>query len=102
MTYKELIAEAEELFGKLSKDGVYTAKFEAEKLIASKIDLCEDRNEHLDVLEWDVYKYGYAPMTRKEYEYQKNLIKTSYRRRLEQLEKNWNELGKNSPDYHKI
>lgn len=102
MTYKELIAESEVFYKKMAKHSPFVAAFEVRKFIASKIDLCEDRNEHLDILKWDEYQNEYAPMTREEYERKKAKAKTEYEDTLARIEKQWIEKGKNSPDYHKI
>lgn len=102
MTYEEVLAEAEQLYKKVAEYSPFVAMFKCRAFIASKIDLCSDRNEHLDVLKWDEYKENYAPMTRKEYEDKLCLAKESYNKRLAAIEKEWQERGKNSPDYHKI
>jgi len=102
MTFEELKAEAKKVYDDVAKNSVFCAQFEARKVIASKIDQCSDRNEHLDVLEWDEYKNNYAPMKRETYEHRKQLAKESYERTLAEIEKEYEERGKFSPDYHKI
>lgn len=102
MTYKELMSDAKKYYNKVSENSPFVAMVETRKYIASKIDLCEDRNEHLDVLEWDEYKNNYAPMKRDEYEHKKMLAKERYEEELKSIEKEWEEKGKNSPDYHKL
>lgn len=102
MTYKELIADAEKYYKKIAKDSPFIAMYEARKYIASKIDLCEDRNEHLDILQWTEYQTEYAPMTKEWYERRKAEAKRDYENELRLIEKKWMEQGKNSPDYHKI
>lgn len=102
MTYEELLAEAKRVYYDVARESPFCAGFEARKVIASKIDQCSDRNEHLEVLEWDEYKENYAPMTRKEYESKKQRAKEVYESTLEQIEKDYIERGKFSPDYHAI
>ena len=102
MTYKELMTEAEAYYRKIAQNSPFCAMFEAREYIASKIDLCEDRNEHLDVLEWKEYKEKYAPMTKAEYERRKNVLLEQYQNGLKRLEEEYEDKGKNSPDYHKI
>lgn len=102
MVYKELMEEAKKHYYEVAKESPFCAQFEAREYIASKIDLCEDRNEHLDVLEWKEYKDKYAPMTIKEYNAKKAAIEENYQKALQQLKKDYEEKGKNSPDYHKI
>ena len=102
MTYAELLAEAKVKYDNVAKNSPFVAQFEARKLIASKIDQCSDRNEHLDVLEWEEYKKDYAPMKRETYERRKQMAKKTYERTLAEIEKDYEERGKFSPDYHKI
>lgn len=102
MTFEELKAEAKKVYDDVAKNSVFCAQFEARKLIASKIDQCSDRNEHLYVLEWDEYKDNYAPIKRATYERRKQSAKESYERALAEIEKEYEERGKFSPDYHKI
>lgn len=102
MTYKELMTEAEAYYRKIAQNSPFCAQFEAREYIASKIDLCEDRNEHLNVLEWDEYKKNYAPMSKAEYERRKNVLLEQYQNGLKRLEEEYENKGKNSPDYHKI
>lgn len=102
MTYKELISDAKKYFNKVSENSPFVAMFETRKYIASKIDLCVDRNEHLDVLEWDEYKDNYSPMRHEEYENKKKAAKEKYEEELRNIENEWMNRGKNSPDYHKL
>lgn len=102
MTYKELMTEAEAYYRKIAAHSPFCAQYEAREYIASKIDLCEDRNEHLEVLEWKEYKEKYAPMTKAEYERRKNVLLEQYQNGLKRLEEEYENKGKNSPDYHKI
>jgi len=102
MTYNELLNEAKLVYDNVAKNSPFCAQFEARKVIASKIDQCSDRDEHLNVLEWDEYKDNYAPMKRETYERRKQLAKETYERTLSEIEKEYNERGKFSPDYHKI
>lgn len=102
MNYEELLNEAYVVYDKVAQNSPFCAQFEARKFIASKIDQCSDRNEHLDVLEWDEYKNNYAPMKRETYERRKQLAKETYERTLLEIEKEYDERGKSSPDYHKI
>lgn len=102
MTYKELMTEAEAYYRKIAAHSPFCAQYEAREYIASKIDLCEDRNEHLEVLKWEEYKEKYAPMTKEQYKREKEYIENRYKRDLEELDKKYEERGKNSPDYHKI
>lgn len=102
MTYKELMTEAEAYYRKIAAHSPFCAQYEAREYIASKIDLCEDRNEHLNVLEWKEYKEKYAPMTKAEYERRKKYLEERYQKDLKDLENEYEEKGKNSPDYHKI
>lgn len=102
MTYKELMREAEAYYRKIAAHSPFCAGFEDREYIASKIDLCEDRNDHLDVLEWKEYKEKYAPMTKAEYERRKTSLFEGYQNSLERLEDEYENKGKNSPDYHKI
>jgi len=101
MTYKELMKEAEELYYRIGKESPFCAQVEARKFIASKIDECSDRDEHLNVLEWDEYK-EFAPIKKEDYERSKIYAKEAYEKALEKIEKQYNEQGKYSPDYHKI
>lgn len=102
MTYNELLNEAKLVYDNVAKNSPFCAQFEARKFIASKIDQCSDRNEHLDVLELEEYKNNYAPIKKETYERRKNIAKESYERALSEIEKEYNERGKFSPDYHKI
>ena len=102
MNYAELLSEAKVVYDNVAKNSPFCAQFEARKIIASKIDQCSDRNEHLDVLEWEEYKNIYAPMKKETYERRKQLAKETYERTLLEIEKEYNERGKFSPDYHKI
>ena len=102
MTYEELMAEAKAVYDRVAKNSPFVAQFEARKVIASKIDQCSDRNEHLNILEWDEYKDNYAPMKRETYERRKQMAKETYERTLSEIEKEYEERGKFSPDYHKI
>ena len=102
MTYNGLVKEAEKVYSQTAKHSTFCAIYDVRKYIASKIDLCSDRNKHLDVLEWEEYKRYYAPMTKKEYAQRKKAAKKSYMRQLAIIEQEWNSKGINSPDYHKI
>ena len=102
MTYEELMAEAKRVYDNVVKNSPFCAQFEARKVIASKIDQCSERDEHLNVLEWDEYKDNYAPMKRETYERRKQMAKESYERTLSEIEKEYEERGKFSPNYHKI
>ena len=59
-------------------------------------------NEHLDILEWKEYQDNYAPIKKETYERRKKIAKESYERALSEIEKEYNERGIFSPDYHKI
>ena len=102
MTYEELMAEAKVVYDNVAKNSPFVAQFEARKVIASKIDQCSDRNEHLNVLEWDEYKKDYAPMKRETYERLLKRAKDNYDEEVARIEKDYQERGKYSPDYHKI
>lgn len=102
MNYEELLNEARDVYNNIAKNSPFCAQFEARDFIASKIDQCSDRDEHLDILEWEEYKNKYAPMKKDTYERRKELAKESYERTLFEIEKEYNERGKFSPDYHKI
>lgn len=102
MTYNELMEEAKEVYYRVAQNSPFCAQFEAREYIASKIDMCSDRNEHLNVLEWDEYKKNYMPVSRAEYNSRKEYAKKVYEDTLAQIEQDWEERGKNSPDYHKI
>ncbi len=102
MTYNELLNEAKVVYDNVAKNSPFCAQFEARKIIASKIDQCSDRDEHLDVLEWEEYKNNYAPIKKEAYEMRKKIAKESYERALSEIEKEYNERGIFSPDYHKI
>ena len=102
MTYDELLNEAKVVYDNVAKNSPFVAQFEARKVIASKIDQCSDRNEHLDILEWDEYKDNYAPIKKETYEWRKKKAKETYERALSEIEKEYNERGRFSPDYHKI
>lgn len=102
MTYNDLIEEAKTVYYNVAQHSPFCAQFEARKVIASKIDQCSDRNEHLNILEWDEYKNNYAPITKADYENSKKLAKERYENELAQIEKDYEERGKFSPDYHKI
>lgn len=101
LTYKQLMADAEFVYRNVAQNSPFCAQFEARKYIASKIDECVDRSEHLDILQWDEYK-EFAPMTSKEYERRKALALTRYEEELQRIEAEWVNKGKHSPDYHKI
>lgn len=102
MTYDELLNEAKVVYDNVAKNSPFVAQFEARKVIASKIDQCSDRNEHLDILEWKEYKDNYAPIKKETYERRKQMAKETYKRTLSEIEKEYNERGRFSPDYHKI
>ncbi len=102
MTYDELLNEAKVVYDNVAKNSPFVAQFEARKFIASKIDQCSDRNEHLDILEWKEYKDNYAPIKKETYERRKKIAKETYERALSEIEKEYNERGRFSPDYHKI
>lgn len=102
MVYNDLLKEAKKVYDDVAKNSPFVAQFEARKVIASKIDLCTDRNEHLDVLEWKEYKENYAPMTKKEYESKMKTAKENYEATVLRIEKEYKEKGVNSPDYHKV
>ncbi len=101
LTYKQMMADAELIYRHVAQDSPFCAAFEARKYIASKIDECVDRNEHLDILQWDEYK-EYAPMTSAEYESRKALALTRYEEELRRIESEWINKGRHSPDYHKV
>ena len=101
LTYRQLMADAEALYREPMKEAPFAAICEARKYIASRIDECVDRDQHLDVLEWDEYK-EFKPMTKKEYESAKKRAKENYEDELKEIEKEWKEKGKYSPDYHKV
>lgn len=102
MLYKELLEEAKKAYYEVAKQSPFAAQFKARKIIASKIDQCSDRNEHLDVLEWDEYKNNYAPISKETYERRKQAAKERYDYAIAEIEKEYEERGKFSPDYHKI
>ena len=102
MTYDELLNEAKVVYDNVAKNSPFVAQFEARKVIASKIDQCSDRNDHLDILEWKEYKDNYAPIKKETYERRKQMAKETYERTLSEIEKEYNERGIFSPDYHKI
>lgn len=102
MVYNDLLKEAKKVYDDVAKNSPFVAGLEARKVIASKIDLCTDRNEHLDVLEWEEYKENYAPMTKKEYENKMKAAKENYEATVLRIEKEYKEKGVNSPDYHKV
>ena len=102
MTYDELIAEAKNLYYKIACNSPFVAKCQNREFIASKIDECTDRNEHMDILEWDEYKENYAPISKATYERRKRMAKENYEATIAQIEKDYEERGKFSPDYHKI
>ena len=101
MVFKEILICAKKCFEDFKHFGYDRAHHEMRKYIASKIDLCEDRDKHLSILEWDEYK-PFAPMKREEYENRLKEAKERYEKEISNIEFLWNELGKNSPDYHKI
>lgn len=101
LTYKQLMADAEFVYRNVAQNSPFCAQFEARKYIASKIDECIDRSEHLNILQWDEYK-EFAPLTSKEYERRKALALQRYEDELQRIENDWVNKGKHSPDYHKI
>ena len=101
MTYNELVEEAKSLYNSVAKNSPFVAQFEARKFIASKIDQCSDRNEHLNVLEWEEYK-EFAPMKRETFRYLLNKAREDYYKQIDKIKKDYEEKGKYSPDYHKI
>ena len=102
LTYERLMKDAEDVYRRVAQNSPFCAQFEARKYIASKIDQCVDRSEHLDVLEWEEYKKDYAPIKREEYERRLKLAKENYESTIARIEKEYQERGKFSPDYHKI
>ena len=102
LTYQNLIKEAERIYHETSINSPLCAFFDAREYIASKIDECIDRDEHMDVLEWDEYKNKYAPMSRAEYNLKKDAAKRCYEEELRKIGRMWQERGRKSPDWHKI
>jgi len=101
LTYSQLMADAKALYREPMMEAPFAAICEAREYIASHIDECVDRDQHLNVLEWDEYKQ-FKPMTKKEYEDAKKYAKKRYEDELKDIEKEWKEKGKHSPDYHKV
>ena len=101
LTYRQLMADAEARYREPMMEAPFAAICEAREYIASHIDECVDRDQHLDVLKWDEYKQ-FKPMTKKEYENAKKYAKKRYEDDLKEIEKEWKEKGKYSPDYHKV
>ena len=81
--------------------GTYIDQLENSCFICERIDLCVDRSEHLDILEWEEYNL-FKPMTKEEYNRKKENAKKEYEAALKRIEDEWNEKGKNSPDFHKL
>ena len=102
MVYEELRNKAEEYYYDIAKESPFCAQFKVREFIASKIDLCEDRDQHLEILEWPEYRQKFAPMSRAEYASMRLKALNDFQDRLEKIEKEYNEKGVNSPDYHKI
>ena len=89
-TYSDLMREAEDYYRKIAENSPFCAMFDTRKFICERIDLCVDRSEHLDILEWE------------EYNRKKENAKKEYEAALKRIEDEWNEKGKNSPDFHKL
>ena len=100
-TYSDLMREAEDYYHKIAVESPFCAMFYTRRFICERIDLCVDRNEHLDILEWEEYK-PFKPMTREEYTSKREDAKKKYESALKVIDDEWNEKGKNSPDFHKL
>lgn len=100
-TYSDLMREAEDYYNRIAANSPFCAMFDARRFICERIDLCVDRSEHLDILEWEEYKQ-FKPMTKEEYNRKKENAKKEYEDALKRIEDEWNEKGKNSPDFHKL